>query len=369
MPSPDHFIERASSIGTRLRERPLTLAAGALVCGALLGGLAVYQPAGSTRDVPTRTAETTGSNTAPAETAGPSGNAQAVASQDSGTVDCDQQTWPYLSRECAEHKRRSLRVVTTDRIAEPVMNAIEAPAPAADPRATNPANKSTPAAVASAPQPVAPAPAKTPAPTTGTAPAAVPPSTPPPKVAATTVREAAVPPPAPPKAAGSVARPAPAPKIAAVEPSTATPPSTSNTIAADESSKEVSKKTKRKKSRTRDHAKEADLETQRAEEDSRVREPERGRDSDRRRERDRTREADRSRDSDELDERDRTRERAGGGAHIAERWIEREYDRPAEDRPGRRKRVIIIDRDDRYVERSERDGGFLFGGGGFPFRF
>jgi hypothetical protein len=57
-----------------------------------------------------------------------------------------------------------------------------------------------------------------------------------------------------------------------------------------------------------------------------------------------------------------------------ERWIEREYDVPSDDRPGRRKRVTVIDRDNGRSEegrsdRSERRGDFFFFGGDSPFRF
>lgn len=412
MPSPDRFEMPTTGLGSRLRERPFALAAGALVCGALLGGLVVYQPSGSMSGA-SRSTETTGSGSPrnspllQADAATPAnGTQQAAPSDNSGAVDCDQQTWPYLSQECAEHKRRSLRVVTTDRLAEPVVNAIESPKPVGngpsplptgDVPSMNPSvEKPASVGVASAPPPAAslsapatssasaPAPASKhhAAPAIASAPpaTAVPPSVatplPPPaapKVAATPAPEVTAPPPAALKPAETKAsKPAPSPQIAAVEPSAAAP---TNSVAVDPP-KDSAKTWKRKKAKSKDRSIEADSDSNRVQdgdrvrEAARIRESDRSRDSDRRRDRDRTQEANRSRNG----ERDRDRDRET--AQVVERAIEREYDVPSHDRSGRRKRVIVIERDNgridrdvEHVERGERRGGFFFGDGGFPFRF
>ena len=63
-----------------------------------------------------------------AETTGSAPTGESVAS-----ADCDQQTWPHLSRVCMEEyraKNRSARVVTTDKLDKPVITAIETQPPA-----------------------------------------------------------------------------------------------------------------------------------------------------------------------------------------------------------------------------------------------
>jgi hypothetical protein len=146
-------------------------------------------------------------------------------------------------------------------------------------------------------------------------------------------------------------------------------------------SKDVSKKSKRKKAKSKDRP--LDLEDNRdsdqARDGERVRDHDRAysgrdRDDDRARDSERSRDYARGRDRDLPRNNDRVRERGrDDGGRIVERRIEREYDVPSEDRPGRRKRVIVIDRDDerseRTIERSERGGDFFFGRGGFPFGF
>ena len=77
-----------------------------------------------------------------AETTGSAPTGENVAS-----ADCEQQTWPHLSRVCMEEyraKNRGARVVTTDKLDKPVITAIETQLPAqatapASPVAANPA--------------------------------------------------------------------------------------------------------------------------------------------------------------------------------------------------------------------------------------
>jgi hypothetical protein len=302
MPSANRFVA-PNGLMARLRERPLTLAAGALVCGALLGGLMVGKPADSPNNAPVRAAETTGS----AQPSGPVAKAEATppANDSTASVDCEQQTWPYLSHECASRKRRSVRVITTDRLAEPVVSAIEAPPPA-----SNMSPTASPSA--SNVSPPAPPPAGNASPTAS-------PLAPPPQIAAV---EPSVPPPA--GASGTTDSPK---EVSRREISS-----------REVSPKEVSKQPKRKKARSRERSIERSIEV--------------------------------DDDSDQIGERDR------GGARVVERWTEREYDVPSDDRSGRR-RVIVIERGsaraERGTERKERRREVFFGrqddDDGFPFRF
>ena len=335
MASPNRIIPSNQSLVSRLRERPLSLAAGALVCGALLGGLAVYQP--GSRDGAAEAegrAETTGSapssaaspniaSTKPAhvkaeEAIGKEAEPTAPASR-TAAVDCDEQTWPYLSNECAERKRRSVRVITTDKLPEPVVSAMEAPSVSASvPPAASapPVNRNianlTPAPFASVPSPS-------------------------PRSVEPTLEPAAKPSAEP--AAEPSASAAPAASMAA-------PP------------RDTGRRAKRKRAKSRERTLDDRPVDDRSFEDHAIEvvdasAPTRDRIADRSRGRDRS------------------------GARIVERWIEREYDVPSDDRSGRRKRVIVIGRDDgrwardrgRFEESGERfeRRGFFFGGG-LPFR-
>jgi hypothetical protein len=220
MPSANRFVA-PNGLMARLRERPLTLAAGALVCGALFGGLMVGKPADSPNKAPVRAAETTGS----AQPSAPVARSEATppANDSTASVDCEQQTWPYLSHECASRTRRSVRVITTDRLAEPVVSAIEAPPPASNvsPTAPPPAGNAAPP-----PSPLAPPPQT----------AAVEPS-------------ASVPPPA----AASGTTDGPNKEVSTKEVSTKEV-SPREVSSREVSSREVSKQPKRKKARSRERS-------------------------------------------------------------------------------------------------------------------
>jgi hypothetical protein len=312
----------------------MAIGIGAAVGGALLGGLLVYQSTGSPRGTPARLAETTGAAAPAAPVAKTEQPAVQEATKESA-ADCEQQTWPHLSHECAEQKRRSVRVITTDKLPGPTVNAIETsppssatvppmnpglaakPAPAqAAPSAPAPATTSAPA-IASTP---APAIASTPAPPVSSTPAP-PVSSTPPQVASRPAPTVTATKPAPTVAATASAQPAsaappppsplaPAAQVANVEPN-ASPPSPSTAVTA-KHPKDVGKKSQRKKAKSRD----------------------------------------RSIDDDDT----RSGERREG--RIVERWIERDYDVSSDDRSGRRKRVTVIERgngrSERTSERSER---------------
>ena len=265
----------------------------------------VGKPADSPNNAPVRAAETTGS----AQPSGPVAKAEATppANDSTASVDCEQQTWPYLSHECASRKRRSVRVITTDRLAEPVVSAIEAPPPASN---------MSPTASPSASNVSPPAP-----PPTGNASFTASPLAPPPQIAAVEP-SASVPPPA--GASGTTDSPK---EVSRREISS-----------REVSPKEVSKQPKRKKARSRERSIDRSIEV--------------------------------DDESDQIGERDR------GGARVVERWTEREYDVPSDDRSGRR-RVIVIERGsaraERGTERKERRREVFFGrqddDDGFPFRF
>jgi hypothetical protein len=319
MPSANRFVA-PNGLMARLRERPLTLAAGALVCGALLGGLMVGKPADSPNNAPVRAAETTGS----AQPSGPVAKAEATspANDSTASVDCEQQTWPYLSHECASRKRRSVRVITTDRLAEPVVSAIEAPPPPSNVSPTAPA----PAGNVS---PTVPPPAGNASPTAS-------PLAPPPQTAAVEP-SASVPPPAAASGTTDGLKEVSTKEVSTKEVSPREV-STKEVSPREVSPKEVSKQPKRKKAKSRERSIDRSIEV--------------------------------DEDSDQVGERDR------GGARVVERWTEREYDVPSDDRSGRR-RVIVIERGsaraERGTERRERRGREVFFGrqddDGFPFRF
>ena len=80
---------------------------------------AAPKPVDEIKPAPKPVAETTGS---------------APAGESVASADCEQQTWPHLSRVCMEEyraKNRSARVVTTDKLDKPTITAIETQPPAA----------------------------------------------------------------------------------------------------------------------------------------------------------------------------------------------------------------------------------------------
>jgi hypothetical protein len=161
-----------------LRNHPFITAAGAASVGVFLGAYVAVQLIGGPvkKDEAARspqiTAETKAAPATPvapaAETKTPAAAAETTGSappreSTAAAADCDNQTWPYLSRECIEQmqaKKSSPRVITTDRLDEQKIGAIE-PAPKVEPApATVPAAPVSPPAVAAAPPP---APANPPA--------------------------------------------------------------------------------------------------------------------------------------------------------------------------------------------------------------
>ncbi len=137
-----------------------------------------------------------------AETTGSAPTGENVAS-----ADCEQQTWPHLSRVCMEEyraKNRSVRVVTTDKLDKPAITAIETQPP---PQATAPAS---PVAANPAAAPALPLPPGAAKPATSASVAVTPPPA---------VSQAPTPAPAPAPVVASVT---PAPSAPAVAPVAAT---------------------------------------------------------------------------------------------------------------------------------------------------
>ena len=134
----EHFFtpprRRRSGI---VRNHPLLVATTAASAGVVLGAYVAVQllvTAPTKNDdaarqtvqaaAESKTVQTaTESKAVRAETTGqaPSGD------RDGTTTDCSRQTWPYLSRDCMELNKSAPRVVSTDKLDQPTVNAIENP--------------------------------------------------------------------------------------------------------------------------------------------------------------------------------------------------------------------------------------------------
>lgn len=330
MPSAKRF----ASMRETVRNHPVIVSTTAATGGVLLGAFVVVQLLAT----PQPTAENAGtalaSKAAPAkpaaETTGSAPTGESVAS-----ADCDQQTWPHLSRACMEEFREKnrVRVISTDKLDKPTVSAIEGkpsaasasselpvPAPWAPTVASTtplgPTSTSTPAEPAAQAAPAAPA-----SPATTTAASSVPPNPEPTVKAATGASAAAVP--SEPPAANSTSS-----AKAALDTSHSMPSSKSAAKEAKDKSERVAKKSKRKsKNDIRTPGKQEyddeDATFASADQDDQVYERQANRRSDRSR------------------------------GRIVERWTERDYDVPSSAGDGRR-RVTVI--------RRSADSGF---GGGF----
>jgi hypothetical protein len=149
---PDERIVTISErAGGWLRNHPVALAGIASAIGVASGALLFVvmflggpvshdeaSPAGAARTITSR-AETTGSamqaeklepaatNVAPVEP-----SSQKSAEEKPAAADCQEQTWPYIARSCLageESNKRGVRVISTDKLPEPVIGALETPPP------------------------------------------------------------------------------------------------------------------------------------------------------------------------------------------------------------------------------------------------
>ena len=117
MPSVHNF----SVLRETLREHPVIVATTAATGGVLLGAFVMFQVFAPTR--PPENSMQTAAVTKPepktiAARTEPTTTGAAAAGDSTAAADCDQQTWPNLSRPCMEQmreKNRAARVVITDK--------------------------------------------------------------------------------------------------------------------------------------------------------------------------------------------------------------------------------------------------------------
>lgn len=138
-------LRRFASLRDTVRNHPVIASTTAATGGVLLGAFVAVQllatpksPSDSamaltaveTKVAPKPVDEIKPAPKPVAETTGSAPTGENVAS-----ADCEQQTWPHLSRVCMEEyraKNRSARVVTTDKLDKPVITAIATQPPASN---------------------------------------------------------------------------------------------------------------------------------------------------------------------------------------------------------------------------------------------
>jgi hypothetical protein len=322
---PTRSVSGYQDLFFRLRNNPAAIAATAGGIGLICGALVVAMTSGPSA-TPSQVAQKPPVQVAPKPPVETTGSATPlkverveppapVKTDTAAVADCDRQTWPYITQQCLterEAAQRKVRVITTDKIAPPVVSAIEQETKE-PPRITNaPVRKHEPALETATVTPATKPAASTPAP----APVAT--VTPPPASQAKAAPVIATPvaPPVVAPAPAPMAAPAPAPKpqIAA----TAEQPP--QTLTAQPPPK-VAANDKRKSARDARDKRIRDAKARRAP----------VRDSD---------------DDDAADYSPRSR--------VVERWTEREYMVPSEE-SSQRRRVIVIRRG------SDNPFGSLFG--------
>ncbi len=332
---PDRFVLPSESFATKLRNNPLAVAGVAALGGLLCGGVIMSALSGSPAKAPANVAkaiETSGSapqmaakvepaapaKTAPAKAAPIESSPakpveQVAASKEIGTTaaaDCQEQTWPYIARPCLANEtgqpgKRGVRVISTDKLADPVIGVVEAP-PAA---VTNRFERN-----AAAQQQLPPPPAMVAAPAT---PAAKPEPVVAAKVEAPKVES--------PKAEAAMINPVQSVGKLPVEPalSTSAMPVLQPAFAADNERAQVAPEKPKRNSRKAKKEQPVPIDDTEdvASGDREVA------------------------SSDEQNTRsERRRGKRGERPRIVERWIERDYDVPSASQSGERKRVIIINR-------------------------
>jgi hypothetical protein len=137
-----------------LRNHPVIVASTAATAGVLVGAFVAVQlldtpqPRPVSVPAPQAAAETKAAPKPVAETTGSAPTGETVTS-----AECEQQTWPYLSRACIAEMRikNRMRLISTDRLDKPTVAAIEAPAPAAEIKPASPASAMPTPAPAAAP--------------------------------------------------------------------------------------------------------------------------------------------------------------------------------------------------------------------------
>ena len=150
-------VHRFTGLRKTVRSHPVIVATTAATGGVLLGAFVMFQifaPAHPQDGSMQAAAETKPAPKAVAASIVPTTTGAAVAGETTATTDCDQQTWPNLSRVCMEQMReksRTARTVSTDN--RPVA-AIEKVEPAVESKPVGPAPVAQP--VASVTPPVEP---------------------------------------------------------------------------------------------------------------------------------------------------------------------------------------------------------------------
>jgi len=180
MPSASRF----ASLRDTVRNHPVMVASSAASGGVLLGAfvavqlLATPQPRADNATAPQAAIapkmEVKPAGTKPA----PETTGSALPSDRTASVDCERETWPHLSPPCLEEMRSKhrARVVSTDKLDQSTISAIESspPAPVSKPAAPKVANtapaSSSSVDLAAAPSAVFAAPGPSPAALTSAAP-------------------------------------------------------------------------------------------------------------------------------------------------------------------------------------------------------
>jgi hypothetical protein len=161
MPSTKRFALLRDTV----RNHPVIVASSAASAGVLLGAfvavqlLAPPQPrADSAAPSQTALAATGEVKPAPEATPAPETTGSVPASDRTASVDCEQQTWPYLSRSCIEEMQSKYRtrVISTDKLDKSTIAAIESSPPA--PRAPAESKPAAPPAADTAPVSPSPSP-------------------------------------------------------------------------------------------------------------------------------------------------------------------------------------------------------------------
>lgn len=143
---------RFDSLRGTVRNHPVVVATTAATVGVLMGGFVVMQllatphPRSDSAGVAPVAVEAKAVDTKPAPKPVAETTGSAPAGESVASADCDQQTWPHLSRDCVEEfraKNRATRVITTDKLDKPTIAAIEAQ-PAAQPVAEPPKTAAAP---------------------------------------------------------------------------------------------------------------------------------------------------------------------------------------------------------------------------------
>src|ERR1043166_6317822 len=124
--------KRFAALRDTVRNHPVVVASGAASVGVLLGAfvavqlLATPQPRTDSAPAPQAALASKGEARPAPETTG-----SAPTSERTASVDCEQETWPYLSRPCMEEMQSKYRtrLISTDKLDKATINAIEASPP------------------------------------------------------------------------------------------------------------------------------------------------------------------------------------------------------------------------------------------------